>query len=91
MVKFGEDDPVYKVIASFIRDLSSDMDNHGSGHLSPTPLIPVQKGGGSFSTIPFPKDPSFVGRNEVLAELESEFANPQSQNWASLYGLGGIG
>lgn len=91
MVKFGEGDPVYKAIASFILDLSSNIDNHGSGHLSPTPLISFQRGVGTFSTIPFPKDPGFVGRKEVLAELESEFANPQSQNWASLYGLGGIG
>lgn len=44
-----------------------------------------------FSTIPFSKDPNFVGREEILTQIECEFANPKTQNWASLYGLGGIG
>ena len=43
------------------------------------------------STIPFSQDPSFIGREDILAQLESDFADPKSQNWASLYGLGGIG
>ena len=50
-----------------------------------------QKRPKTFTTIPFSKDPEFVGREDILAQLESEFANPKSQNWASLYGLGGIG
>ena len=91
MVKFGEDDPVYKAIVSFILDLSMTTDKQRSGHSSITSLVPVQNGVGTFSTIPFSRDPGFIGRKEVLAELESEFANPKSQNWASLYGLGGIG
>lgn len=45
----------------------------------------------SFSTVPFEKDLNFVGREDILAQLESEFADPKSQRWASLYGLGGIG
>ena len=45
----------------------------------------------AFSTVPFPKDPGFVGREDILAQLESEVANLTSQRWASLYGLGGIG
>ena len=91
MDKFGEGDPVYETIKSFILDLTTTIHNQGSGHASITSSIPVQRVVGTFSTIPFPKDPGFVGRKEVLAELESKFANPQSQNWASLYGLGGIG
>ena len=43
------------------------------------------------STIPFPQDPCFIGREDILAQLESDFADPKLQNWASLYGLGGIG
>lgn len=91
MVKLGEDDPVYKTIKSFIFDLSKTMDDHRSGHLSTIPLISGERGLRTFSTIPFSRDPGFVGRKEVVAELESEFANPLSQYWASLYGLGGIG
>lgn len=45
----------------------------------------------SFSTVPFEKDLNFVGREDILAQLESEFADSKSQRWASLYGLGGIG
>ena len=56
--------------------------------ISPGPVPKTLK---SFSTIPFPRDPGFVGREEILAQLESEFANVKSQRWASLYGLGGIG
>lgn len=54
-------------------------------------LKPVRGSVRTFSTVPFSKDPGFVGREDILAQLESEFANPISQSWASLYGLGGIG
>ena len=91
MVKFGEDDPVYQKIMSFVFDLSKNMDSQRSGKEDRVSLPPTQRGVGTFSTVPFPKDPGFVGREDVLAQLESEFANPLSQNWASLHGLGGIG
>lgn len=91
MVKFGEDDPVYQILMSFIFDLSKDTDSQIRSQVDPTSLNPVQRGVRTFSTIPFPQDPGFVGREEILAQLESEFANPKSQRWASLYGLGGIG
>lgn len=54
-------------------------------------LKPVRGSVRTFSTVPFSKDPGFVGREDILAQLESEFADPISQSWASLYGLGGIG
>ena len=109
MVKFGEDDPVYLFIKSFLFDLSKKADCQGRLHRTPTDSLASQisplssqdpnKDGVSssqkrrkaFSTVPFSKDPNFVGREDVLAQLESEFANPRSQSWASLYGLGGIG
>lgn len=91
MVKFGEDDPAYKTIKSFIFDLSKDIDSQRSDHIDPISVPPVQEGVRTSSTVPFPKDLGFVGREDVLAQLESEFANPHSQNWASLFGLGGIG
>ena len=43
------------------------------------------------SNVPFPQDPSFVGRKDILEQLESEFRDPTSGSWASLHGLGGIG
>ena len=59
--------------------------------VNPTLATPDQKRHKTIWTVPFPKDPSFVGREDILAQLDSEFANPKSQGWASLYGLGGIG
>lgn len=109
MVKFGEDDPVYQVIKSFLFDLSKNADSQRSVHSAPTysPVSQTSTPGNQdpdnecvdssrkapriFSTIPFSKDTDFVGREDVLTKLESELANPRSQNWASLYGLGGIG
>lgn len=100
MVKFGEDDPVYQIIMSFLSDLSKNKDNQRINHntssnmecvADPSSLAPVQNGVRTFSTVPFPKDSGFVGREDIMVQLESEFANPRSQRWASLHGLGGIG
>ncbi len=91
MVKFGEDDPVYQVIMSFILDVGKSTENQIGSHVVPTSLNFVQDCVGTYSTVPFPRDSGFVGREDVLKQLESEFANPISQHWASLHGLGGIG
>ena len=99
MVKFAEDDPVYQVIMSFLLDLSTATEDHISGHNNtayPQPSHTSRQGAQgpakrSISTIPFSKDPKFVGRKGILAQLESELADPKSQLWASLCGLGGIG
>ena len=94
MVKFGEDDPIYQIIMSFISDLSNGMNSLSKpsrDHVDPTPVTFTLKSLRTFSNIPFLKDPDFVGRKNSLAQLETEFANPRSQRWASLYGLGGIG
>ena len=109
MVKFGEDDPAYQVIKSFLLDLSENADSQKGVHrthpystaLQESPLSsqdpdkdrddPIDKGSRTFSTIPFSRDPDFIGREDILAQLDAELEDPKSQNWASLYGLGGIG
>ena len=99
MVKFAEDDPVYQVIMSFLLDLNTDTNDQISGRSSaayPQALQTPRQGDQrppkrSISTIPFSKDPGFVGREDILAQVESELADPRSQRWASLHGLGGIG
>ena len=42
----------------------------------------------SLSTIPFPRDPDFIGREEVLERVKEAF---QSHSHVALVGLGGIG
>lgn len=114
MVKFGEDDPVYHVIKSFLFEVSKDTrpekqsqhpgyspasqssplgthDPSKGGIVDSTLLVPIQKRKRTFSTVPFSRDPSFVGREDILTQLEDEFADLKSENWASLFGLGGIG
>lgn len=91
MVKFGEDEPVYQTVMSFVFDLTKDPEIHRESQVGRITSSPVQKNAKTFSTVPFPKDPGFVGREDILAQLESNFANPMSQRRASLYGLGGIG
>lgn len=99
MVKFAEDDPVYKAIMLFLLDLSTDDNDGINGHndvayprASQTSRQGVQDPAkSSVSTIPFSRDPNFVGRKDILEQLESEVADPRSGLWASLWGLGGIG
>ena len=91
MVKFGEDDPVYQIVMSFVSDLTNDVYIQRNNHVGRTISKPVQKNVKTFSTVPFPRDPNFVGRENTLVQLDSEIVNPISQRWASLYGLGGIG
>ena len=91
MVKFGEDDPVYQIVMSFVLDLTNELIIQRDSHVDRAMSMPVQKNARTFSTIPFPKDPGFVGREDILAQLESNFANLTSRRRASLYGLGGIG
>ena len=99
MVKFAEDDSIYQLIMSFLLALSTDANDQISGHNNAAypqasqtsrqgPQGPAER---SISTIPFSRDPSFVGREGILKQLESELADPKSQLWASLCGLGGIG
>ena len=91
MVKFGEGDPVCQTVVSFVFDLSNDLDIQRDTHVGQIMSMPVQKNVRTFSTVPFPKDSGFVGREDVLGQLESNIAKPTVKGWASLYGLGGIG
>ena len=91
MVKFGEDDPVYRTVVSFVFDLTNDPEIHRESQVGQITSTPVQRNAKTFSTVPFPKDPRFVGREDILEQLESTFANLTSQHRASIYGLGGIG
>ncbi|KAH7131165.1 TPR domain protein [Dactylonectria macrodidyma] len=52
------------------------------GHAPPRPIRP-------FSTIPFPPDPKFVERTDIVLWLRDQTAQPGSR--AALVGLGGIG
>ena len=91
MVRFGEDDHVYQSVMLFVLDLIKNVESQTSGLVEPISLTPVQKAVRTLSTVPFLKDAGFIGREDILTQLDSEFANPISECWASLYGLGGIG
>lgn len=43
------------------------------------------------STVPFAQDPDFVGRQDVIAELDAKFASRASHTRVALVGLGGMG
>jgi hypothetical protein len=43
------------------------------------------------STVPFPKDPDFVGRDSIIAELDAKFSTPATHTRIALVGLGGLG
>jgi hypothetical protein len=43
------------------------------------------------STVPFERDPDFVGRQHILMELDSRFSPQESHNRVVLVGLGGVG
>lgn len=43
------------------------------------------------STVPFDRDPDFVGRQDILTELESRFSQRESHKRVVLVGLGGVG
>jgi hypothetical protein len=44
-----------------------------------------------FSTVPFNKDPDFVGRQDILQALELQFSQRESHKRVVLVGLGGVG
>jgi hypothetical protein len=41
------------------------------------------------STVPFPRDPDFVGRNEILGQIHDKASIAGSR--VALVGLGGVG
>ena len=43
------------------------------------------------STVPFDKDPEFVGREDILGVLKLQFSRPESHKRVVLVGLGGVG
>ena len=51
----------------------------------------VRKPASAVSTIPFPQDKNFVGREDILSLLRSILENGSGHVRAALYGLGGIG
>ena len=42
-----------------------------------------------FSTVPFRRDPDFVGRGDILAQIQERCSQPAGR--AALVGLGGVG
>lgn len=96
MVKFGENDPTYQTVAAFLSDISKNTGVPAPntllmGTIDHSPLISLHRRTRVFSTVPFSKDPGFIGREDILKQLDSKFAKSKSEVWASLYGLGGIG
>jgi hypothetical protein len=45
----------------------------------------------ALSTVPFARDPMFVGRVDVMANLEALFLAPLLHQRVALVGLGGMG
>jgi hypothetical protein len=43
------------------------------------------------STVPFDKDPDFIGRQDILGALELQFSRRESHKRVVLVGLGGVG
>lgn len=43
------------------------------------------------STVPFARDTMFVGRVDVMADLEAKFSAPVPHQRVALIGLGGMG
>jgi hypothetical protein len=43
------------------------------------------------STVPFAKDSDFIGRQDVIEELDAKFASASSHTRVALLGLGGMG
>jgi hypothetical protein len=43
--------------------------------------------------VPYPRNPDFVGRVDVIQEIEKRFWQPElgKTNFVALHGLGGIG
>jgi hypothetical protein len=45
----------------------------------------------ALSTVPFARDTDFVGRVDVMADLEAKFSAPRGHQRVALIGLGGMG
>ncbi len=45
----------------------------------------------SSSNVPFPRDPKFVKRDDIIDRIDTILNVPGSHNRAALHGLGGIG
>lgn len=43
------------------------------------------------STVPFNRDPDFIGRQDILKALQSKFSQQESHKRVVLVGLGGVG
>ena len=43
------------------------------------------------STVPFNRDPDFIGRQDILKALQSKFSQRESHKRVVLVGLGGVG
>jgi hypothetical protein len=54
-------------------------------------LVSSRTGLEAFSTVPFARDTMFVGRVDVMADLEALFLAPLPHQRAALIGLGGMG
>ncbi|KAH9203853.1 hypothetical protein DL95DRAFT_136592 [Leptodontidium sp. 2 PMI_412] len=53
--------------------------------------VPVSRKRAPESTVPFARDPNFVGRQDVFTDLELRLCQTNSHSRAVLVGLGGVG
>jgi hypothetical protein len=42
-------------------------------------------------TIPYARNPDFVGREEYIQDIEKRFSGPCKNHFVAVHGLGGIG
>jgi len=45
----------------------------------------------SFFSVPFARNPDFVGREDHIQEIEKRFSGPGKNHFVAVHGLGGIG
>jgi hypothetical protein len=54
-------------------------------------IVPLKEDIEPFHTLPFLRDPDFVGRMNVIEKLDAQFGCPDSSSRVALVGLGGMG
>ncbi|RDW56402.1 hypothetical protein BP5796_13224 [Coleophoma crateriformis] len=90
IVKFdSRTSDTYQTVIGYLKQFEKDGNRTVSARFSPS-MVPAQRKLPT-STVPFDRDEEFVGRRDVLAQLESQYSYRDSHKRVVLVGLGGVG
>ncbi|KAI9860949.1 MAG: hypothetical protein M1813_005628 [Trichoglossum hirsutum] len=81
-------DPLYDSVLSVLKEMIGDAGRFLESRVSANPSSRTSPSQTIFFTVPFEQDPKFIGREDIITEIDRKF---KVQRRVTLAGIGGVG